>query len=62
MNPEEVQLLFAARLDVFNPISGHLTDYDLTRLCEELAVILLPFLCGEGGSQFGGPFHGQGLL
>ena len=41
MNPEEVQLLFAARIDVFDPISGQTTNADLTRLYEELATILL---------------------
>ena len=42
-NPEEVQLLFAARLDVLEPISGNCTDAGLTRLCEELTTILLHF-------------------
>ena len=32
MKPEEVQLLFVARLDVFDPISGQPTDTDLTRI------------------------------
>ena len=41
MNPEESQLLFAARIDVFDPISGQTTNADLTRLYEELATILL---------------------
>ena len=44
MNTEEVQLLFAARLNVFDPISGKPADADLTRLHEKLAVILLPLL------------------
>ena len=42
MKLEEVQLLFAARLDIFDPISGQLTDAGLTRLREELTLILLP--------------------
>ena len=34
MNPEEVQLLFAARIDLFDPISGQPTDTDLMQLRE----------------------------
>ena len=41
-NPEEVQSLFAAQLNVFDPISGNPTDTDLARLCEELITILIP--------------------
>ena len=42
MNIEEVQSLFAARLDVFDPILGQPTNADLTRLREYLTTILLP--------------------
>ena len=42
MNPEEVQFLFAAQLEVFDPISGQPTDADLTRLREDLTLILIP--------------------
>ena len=41
MNTGEVQLLFAARLDVFYPISGQPTNTDLTWLRKELMMILL---------------------
>ena len=42
MNPEEVQSLFVAWLDIFDPIWGQPTDADLTRSCKELMTILLP--------------------
>ena len=42
MKLEEVQLLVAARIDVFDPISGQPTDADLTRLREDITSILLP--------------------
>ena len=42
MNPEEVQFLFAARIDGFEPILGQPTDAGLKQLCEELMRILLP--------------------
>ena len=42
MNPEEVQSLFAAQLNVFDPISGNPTDADLAQLCEELITNLIP--------------------
>ena len=42
MNPEELQLMFAARLDLFDPILGHPTGADLTRLSEELTTIIIP--------------------
>ena len=45
MNMEEVQFLFAAWIDVFDPISGKPTDADLTRLLKELTLILLPLPC-----------------
>ena len=44
MNLEEVQLLFAERLGVFDPILGHPADADLTRLCEVLTMIPLLLL------------------
>ena len=44
MKPDEVQSLFAARLDVFDPILGQPTDADLTRLRKELTSIFLPLL------------------
>ena len=44
MNPEESQSLFAAWLDVFEPISGQPNDTDLTWLHKELTSILIPFL------------------
>ena len=44
MNPEEVQLPFAAQMDLFDPILGQLTNYELTRLREELTTILLLLL------------------
>ena len=43
MKPEVIQPLFSARLDVFDPISGHPTNTELTRIREELTIILLPF-------------------
>ena len=42
MKTEEFQLLFAARLDVFEPILGQPTDADLKKLRKELTSILLP--------------------
>ena len=42
MNPEEVQLLFVARIDVFDPILGQPTKFDLMRLRKELTLILSP--------------------
>ena len=45
MKPEEVQSLFAERIEVFEPISGHTNDADLTRLRKELTIILLPLPC-----------------
>ena len=42
MKPEEFQLLFEARLGVFYPILGQLTNTDFTRLREELTAIFLP--------------------
>ena len=42
MNPEETQSLFAARLELFDPILGKLVDADLMRLCEEITTISLP--------------------
>ena len=44
MKPEESQFLFAARLDVFDPVLGQPTDTDLTWICEEITTILLPLL------------------
>ena len=34
--------MFSAQIDVFDPILGQTTDSDLTRLREELTIILLP--------------------
>ena len=64
MNPEEIQLMFAARLDVFDPILGQTTDADLTRLLEELTMILLPphLWYGEGNPQYIEPCHGGGAF
>ena len=42
MKLEEIQLLFAARLDIFNSIWGQPTNTDLKRLRDELIMILLP--------------------
>ena len=42
MNVEEFQLLFAARLDVFDLILGHPTNFYLVRLHKDLTKILLP--------------------
>ena len=42
MKPEEVQLMFAARINIFDPISGQPTNNDLMQLREELALVLLP--------------------
>ena len=42
MNPEKIKSLFAARLGVFDPISGQQTDADLTQFRKELTTILLP--------------------
>ena len=44
-NPEEIQSLFAARLDVFDPILGKTINADFMRLHEELTRILLPLPC-----------------
>ena len=41
-NPKEVQLMFEARLYVFDPISRQPTDADLTGLRKELTTIFLP--------------------
>ena len=41
MKREEVQSMFAAQLDVFNPISIQLPNADLMRLREDLTIILL---------------------
>ena len=42
MKPGEVQSLFAAQLDVFDPISGQPTDTELNWIHEEITLILLP--------------------
>ena len=42
MKPEEVQSLFSARLDVFDPILKQPTDADLMRLHKDLTSILFP--------------------
>ena len=42
MNTEEVKLLFAVRLDIFDTILGKPADADLTQLREELTLILPP--------------------
>ena len=42
MNPEEIQSIFAARIDLFKPISGNPIDADLTCLHEDLTTTLLP--------------------
>ena len=42
MNPEEIQSMFAARIDLFKPISGNPIDADLTCLHEDLTSTLLP--------------------
>ena len=42
MKPEEVQLLFAAQLDVFDPILGQPTDTELMQLRKELTLIPSP--------------------
>ena len=44
MKPEEVQSLFADRLELFAPISGQPTNVNLTQLHEELTAILHPLL------------------
>ena len=42
IKPEEVQLLFAAQLDLFDPVLRQPIDADLMRICEDLTTILLP--------------------
>ena len=41
MHPEEVQSLFAAWMDVFDPISGQPTDADRKLICKDLNTIFL---------------------
>ena len=45
MKTEEVQPLFSARFDVFDPILGQPTEAELTRLHEDITTILLLLLC-----------------
>ena len=53
MKPEEFQSLFAARLDIFDPIPGQSTDADLTRLHKD-------FKMWRRASITDGPRNGRG--
>ena len=41
MTPEEIVAKFSNALDLFNPIEGHPSYVDMTRICEALSPLLL---------------------
>ena len=50
MTPEEIVAKFAHSLDNFEPIDGHPSDSDLTRLREAVAPLLLQITYNETGA------------
>ena len=51
MNPEEIVAKFATALEKFEPITGQLSDTDLTRLREAVAPLLLQIPYDETGGN-----------
>ena len=51
MTPEEIVAEFAHALDNFNPITGKLSNTDLTRLREAVAPLLLNIMYGKTGGK-----------